>query len=48
MFPHYSSSKSGWQEWMKSSLFHVASSTILLLRWILKNLPIFCLVAQLF
>jgi hypothetical protein len=36
-FPHYGSMKSGWREWRKSSLSHVASSVVWLLHWILKT-----------
>jgi hypothetical protein len=47
-FPHYGSSKSGWREWRNYSLSHVASSTIWLLHWILKNLIMLHLVTWLF
>jgi hypothetical protein len=46
--PHYGNSKPEWREWRKSSLSHVASSTVWFLPWTLQNLIVLRLVTQLF
>jgi hypothetical protein len=38
MFPQYDNAKPGWREWRKSFLSHIASSSVWLLHWVLKNL----------
>jgi hypothetical protein len=48
IFPHYDNIKSEWREQRKSLFFQVASSSVWLLHYILKNLMVLRLVAQSF
>jgi hypothetical protein len=39
-FPYYGNTKFGWREWRKSSLSQVASCSVWLFHWTLKNLMV--------